>query len=1428
MSLPSSVPLLLLPIRIETRFVAIPQPNVDVSAGTLFVRAYPDTISTSSFEPELTADEIAAGTAYWQHVWTSHDTLAAWRVLAGAYTAPRAAWIVQAMTPTNLAARPATPPQFPTPPTRASSYERAPTAEALPDAWVVVLKGGGNTRTVQGNPIATNLAVGLTPHDGTFPDGLPVDAGMRWLVDFADAEKAGMGIRIPLTPAETSSGFDRVLVFGLRDAAADVPGEQAFARLLTDHHHTDGFALVPQGAPTNNTTDASSAFSTSDPDHAISFSVELGPDFAADDASDGALLTAALGLPAGTCSHVRFADGHGVRNGRDMLTALWPATLGYFVSQMMDPAFTAAEEDAMRAFAIASVVPRGPLPAIRVGATPYGVLPTTSLAAEARTRRRSAVAQLARLLLPAWEASWPAAPHLDAGGDPDQELLSVLSMDASSVNFRGRRVLGDDALWNVLAFLDPEGLTDEWWAEHAARGRALLDGLGLTNWDPRVIHTAIGRDSYSVPYPTVQDAPLSETEPLAADATLDGHRVNYIEWLAHAPMNDVWADNYPGPLPTAVLYRVLRQSMLREYVTQAGRAQVSSGVLAASALREVELVNMQPTAPTVTGRAIVDRPVAVGSKVTWAQYLDTAKATPETPLARLGDLRASLDRLAQLPTAEIDRLLTETLDAASHRLDVWVTAVSTSLLAAGETKGMHLGAYGWVENLRPAPSPPVVTGIDAVAVARLDRARARVAGNVAPRTARLPHTDNGGFVQAPSLTQAAAGAVLRSGYLSHRGTPDEPLLAIDLSSQRTSDALWLLDGVRQGLSLGALTGYRFEQQLHELGLDVFVQPFRDAYPLVGDELTGATANGAVLSPPQVADGVKLRAAWQSGALTVGASWGAGLPTAAADQTAVVGVLQAIDDMLDGLSGVSIAESVFQIMRGNYARVGGILDAVSRGDHPPDPEIVVTPRPGIDLTHRLMLLLAGEPPDPPAWSSVTVGPRAVLEPWLSRWVGGRLHDPSTVRAAVTWTAGQAVVTLRDLNIGPLDVLALADASDEPQRAELEDRVLLAADPPADATEVTITYSAASLPAGSVTFPDLLTAARALRDLIGSARPLDLVAFAMPDKAPTSGSIDIPELTGRVSALVGSLEAVITALQNAADAAALTTALIDAAGFGVPGAVPAPDAGDAVLAAQAQRVLGQLQGRRAAVVPSPSTLAELQANAAAVLGAAAVVLPHVTPPDEASVRAAFAQSAAMRAVDPQAIRRWLLQLSHVRPAARRLDTAIAVSRLLGAAQQPIELAQLPLTANDRWLGLPLEAGNPPAFGRVAIEASCVGDPSAATLYAGLLLDEWLERIPGNATTAGVAFHYDEPKARAPQAMLLAVCPDERQTWDVQLVQQVLDETFDLAKVRAVDLASIAEVGQILPALFFPFNLEAATPATFFSEAASVEHVRLQNLP
>ena len=911
--LAAGVPVLLLPVRIETRFVSQPAVTLKGQSGgpSLLVRVYPDTISVSSFEPELTADEVTAGRAYWDLLWraglppAADAAQAPWRVLAGAYTPQRAAWIAQAMTPVNLAEQPAAPtpdgeqptppPDYPHPPGRASSYEKAPEASALPDAWTVFLYRGEQVTAYTGAPIPAGLPVGLTPHDGTLPDGLPVDAGMRWLVDFAEAVKVGMGLTIPLTPADLKAGFDRIVVLGVRGGKQDGPGNAAFASLLGAHHYTDGVAFVPQGTPTNNTPDAAAGYSRKDPDYTISFAVERSAPLTGDPAADGPVAAGLLGLPTQVFDHVQYAYGHGVANGRAMLTALWPATLGYAMDQMFAPVFPAEAIDQARRYALASAVPRGTLPALRTGTTPYGMLPATSLAAYPAAPVQTllgpdpeaALVGFLKPLIAVWESSAAGAPHVGASADPDQDLMQVLGMDASSMDFRARQVIGDDAMWNLLQFTGVP--LDEWWPEHLARGRALLDSLGLTGWDPRVIHTSMGRASYPVPYPAVQDGPLSEQAPLTADADVGGTLVNYITWIRNASLEDLREENYPGPgaPPTSVLYRVLRQSMLREYVTLAGRAQVASGVLQASALRETELVNVRQAMVTVTPWDILARPVSAGSAVTWGQYLHDLDPPPESPFARLAELRASLDTLATLPTAELDRLLAETLDACSHRIDVWVSAIANSILArqraAQPAEGaptLHLGGYGWVENVRPAAVAAAVSGADARAVTLLDDSRRRLIPEqdwAALRPVEEPASDNGGFVHAPSMTQAAAGAVLRSGYLTHRATADEPVLAIDLSSDRTRAALWLLDGVRQGQSLGALTGYRFEESLHEAGLDVYIQPFRDMYPLIGDELTPTSPAGTDVTPSQVVDGVKLRAGWQAGDLTPGANWGTGMP-----------------------------------------------------------------------------------------------------------------------------------------------------------------------------------------------------------------------------------------------------------------------------------------------------------------------------------------------------------------------------------------------------------------------------------------------------------------------------------------------------------------------------------------------------------------------
>ena len=62
--LDAATPVLFLPVNIETRFMDGPDGRAE-----LWLRVYPDQIAINSHEPELTAQEIADGTTYWDAVW---------------------------------------------------------------------------------------------------------------------------------------------------------------------------------------------------------------------------------------------------------------------------------------------------------------------------------------------------------------------------------------------------------------------------------------------------------------------------------------------------------------------------------------------------------------------------------------------------------------------------------------------------------------------------------------------------------------------------------------------------------------------------------------------------------------------------------------------------------------------------------------------------------------------------------------------------------------------------------------------------------------------------------------------------------------------------------------------------------------------------------------------------------------------------------------------------------------------------------------------------------------------------------------------------------------------------------------------------------------------------------------------------------------
>ncbi|MFN8648101.1 MAG: hypothetical protein U0104_15150 [Gemmatimonadales bacterium] len=1455
-------PIVLLPVRIETRF----------RGGDLLLRIYPDDILADGFEPELTDEEVADGTAFWAAAWPGEtEERAAWKGLVGALGAARAAWVAQALTPTNLVARPAEPPVLPAVARREASWTRPAEARLLPDRWHVVLQLEDSQRIVTGAPIVEPLALTFSP-DPDEPasplgdDGLQLNDEVRWTVDFEAAVQVGMALRIPLLPAERQ-GFRRVIVYGVKSSLAPDVSATSLGELFTHHRHDRGLALVPQGTPTNNTSQAAAPYPPADTDGRRSFQVErLG--LAAGPTRDGPRWAAALGLPAALPAHLDGADGREEERAGAMARALWPVTWGYFLRELMSPVFDDAAIESARQFFVNHVRGRGPLAAFRVGNTPYGVLPISSLAHWVPGSREGAAAAVLpdalRRLRDLWSAQVSQVARVGSTSDPDADLLATLGLDASTREVRVRPLMGEDALWNLLGLV---GLGDVWaqWLD-AGQGNAIaiFDRLGHPEWRARIARMNFNKDAWPFRYHLVTEEPVSETSPLAP---------NYLDWIRGAGVPELLQQEWPagGERPVSLLYRLLRHGALLEYQRASyligQRYQVFEALdgaereltgLAAAGQRPNRMAQMLAAVPQVTGTQPLHQFLAHPGNAGLVRAL--------VPDESVVGYRDALGILSGAPTAELERLFTETLDLCSHRLDAWITALASrrlERLRAATPTGCHLGAYGWVEDLRPRPTAgahPVI---------------------LADGTAAARQSGNGGYVHAPSMTHAAAAAVLRNGYLSRTGA-DRQAYAVDLTSVRVRTARFVLDAVREGQPIGAVFGYQVERGLHDRGLDKYIAPLRARYPLVAAK-TGDPGDQDPDDPGQpldhiaarnVVDGLRLRTAWRDGEVPWGA---AGFPVAGSDRAGVEAELVRLDDTVDAVSDLLLAEGVYQLVKGSPGVAAATLDAMAQGTvRPPDPEIATQPRRGTPLTHRVALVATGAAPLPAGYPGVAT-PRAALEPALDAWLGGLFGRPDAYQCEVEFgpieaPTGFTQVTLADLGLRPIDLLLLADTAGQAAAratrapsSELDRRVLEVAHGKLGLvveTEARIAYGRGGAfdPAVDRCFADFLELARAARAVLTGSRPLAPKDLVAEDREAEARAADhrAGEALGRVQGACDDLdltrqafEPLLAAARAAAPAAAfnlapLRAALRGLATRGITGAWPASSFGNdpglrPELVAQGESVLAEVTRRldKARVIleeaaqPLHATDDRFRLGAARdaldlLVGAAMPFLPRFDVPAAAELGNALVQGeapgfiAGAPAPRRAALRKFELVASRVRPpigAWRRLELAGAA---LGAADLPRRVAQLPYDATARWAALPFadEASRPRA-GLVSLLLLRADAPAVNAPWAGLLLDQWVETIPATTEQTGVAFHYDDPGAEAPQAVLVAVPPEEHaKAWRLDWLVNALQETLDLAGIRAVDGERLGALGQLLPAICLADSSDEVTVRTDFIKALAQE--------
>jgi len=152
----------------------------------------------------------------------------------------------------------------------------------------------------------------------------------------------------------------------------------------------------------------------------------------------------------------------------------------------------------------------------------------------------------------------------------------------------------------------------------------------------------------------------------------------------------------------------------------------------------------------------------------------------------------------------------------------------------------------------------------------------------------------------------------------------------------------------------------------------------------------------------------------------------------------------------------------------------------------------------------------------------------------------------------------------------------------------------------------------------------------------------------------------------------------------------------------------------------------------------------------------------------------------------------------------------------------VVQLPFESGAAWAALPFaDEEHRPKPGRISMLMLRVAQPTASDTWAGLLLDQWVEQIPLPTERTAIAFHYDDPGAEAPQTILLAVPPARTGHWDLDSLLAILNETLQLAKVRAVDGELLGLLGQLLPMIYLSDSTDDVTIRTEFTDAVRAEY-------
>lgn len=1339
----------LLPLRLETRFE-----QVDAGEWTMLLRIIPDEASVLRHTPWITTTEKNSVIAMWTLLrdtlppevvagpvwgWLSDERAAGpWQTLCAQVGGPRAAWLVGAHPPTI------TPKGTVTLDAEASADPAEPNrVGGLPERLEIWCAFGGDPELLTTTALIDTdaLRFDVIGADAT-ADGERVEQDQRWWGSWEIAKQVGLGVEHPLPDSVTPSDITAIYAVGV---GRESPAEH-FAYLVDSGE----VARLPLGVATNSVNAEQAASLGTDPAEWREVArrrLEGGANSV--DSSDVALpLTgdfAALAPIPGV--------GNPYRLDRLLVGALWPALWGHHLRDVWG---FGSEADTLGVWAGTYLAPEGPLPPIRIGEQPYGLLPTSAMGrwtVGSDDEDAACESRMLDTLLRIRDVAADAAAgpqHTGAGdlsaptavGADTARLLELIAQDGVSSGYRVRPFFPAET-WKP--FYTATGVAaadfDDAVATMIAPGKDVFGRVPARSY--------LGTSTYDV-----LDIPLvTPTRWPLWFWTLDGHGEILLDdkgdpipampvekglsRLLHdladktsAFVPFTWiAPGTEGMLPDSLLIRLLWHSKL---LAEANVVRAHNGITS-------PMLDDDSTLPDTVLRTCAEQ---------FDPTIDYTGSAAEV-LRNLNRCLLELENIVAGPgaLADLERALAATVDTATHRVDPWLTGMAARRLEAisrGAGTRFRLGAYGWLEG-------PVL-------------------GQAGPTA--------GGLLHAPSHAQALTAAIIRDNHLSAEA--EDPAQADRWSMQLESSRIRLAEEIAEEIRIGCHPYEAIGRQVERViagadDMDILRKrfPLRLDRPDAARVCHGLEALQNLLSedpanPPVVAVGEKR-----------------------------LGELRRIRGALDIHSDLLVAESVYQVVCGRADIAGAALDSASGLGTPPTLSVIETPLAAETLQTAVIAAV------PAAAPSADAGPATTADPSVAAAVRALVADATEWAWYGTTVPGEESVTLHDLGLDPIDATLL--------RPELLDD--LAAYRLGSAIDQDRSTGPQYLRRATQLGRTLGTQPAFFAD-IASAHAIPDDAATL-DETISRGLLDrYARLRDAASALVGRLgEVTVPADGRPPDPAELGEALHAALRWGVL-PVLEPTERDSVFAALlgsaraadtdvlvrvATSVRNALKGRLAAapLLPSPDDARAHQAvRAPETLGRAIAEL--AAPDGRLAVLADVAAADLVRMTGPLAPDsdlddQWLTVVASVRPELARLE-AVQLAQSL-PTDSVAALAPWSNSPGDHWQTAALQQhvatrdrGVDPG-GSIAplvavYSAADLLDP-AARIAIGLI-DSWSESVPRPVQTSTAAFGFNAPTARAPQAILVAVPPDLTAGFGAELTTpnlvDIVADTARLAHARA----------------------------------------------